>query len=151
MSSIMKYEPFRDIEQFARRFNDLFHDGHVSPLPTIWAGDMKTFIPKVDISEDDKSILLHAELPGMEKSDVKVTLSDDRVLSIKGEKKHEEKKESKNYLRVERSFGSFERTFALPENIQKDGIIAAFDKGVLNITLPKTEIKKPEEKEIALN
>jgi HSP20 family protein len=146
MSSLTRYEPFRELETFARRFNDMFTNSDLfSHLPMF--GENGTFSPKVDISEDEQNIFIHAELPGLEKQDVKVTISDNSVLTIKGEKKKEDRQEdkSKNYLRVERSYGSFVRSFTLPENINADAI-----EGLLNVKLPKVAPKKTAEKEIAV-
>lgn len=154
MSSLVKFEPLRELEHFARRFNSMFkspfaHDDMFAAMPTVWS-EGGNFVPKVDISEDDKQMFIHVELPGMEKDDVKITISEDKILTIKGEKKREEKKEEKNYLRVERSYGSFLRSFSLPDNVQPDDITAAFEKGILHLTLPKTEVKKPQEKVVTV-
>ncbi len=151
MSSLMRYEPFRELETFARRFNDLFTSRDVfSNLPLF--GENSTFSPKVDVSEDEQNIYIHVELPGLEKQDVKVTITDDNVLTIKGEKKKEEKQEdkSRNYFRIERSYGSFVRSFTLPENVNADAIEGSFDKGVLNVKLPKVAPKQTTEKEITV-
>jgi HSP20 family protein len=108
------------------------------------------YVPRVDISEDTNNIYVHAELPGMAKDDVKVTVADD-ILTIRGEKKHEEKKEDKNYFRIERRFGEFARQFTLPENVKEDEVMANFNNGVLEITIPKGEPAKPKEREIPIN
>lgn len=155
MSSVIKFEPLRELEHFARRFNTMFkhpfaHDDVFAAMPTVWS-EGGNFVPKVDISEDDKQMFINIELPGMEKDDVKITVSDDKILTIKGEKKHEAKKEEKNYLRVERSYGSFLRSFSLPENVKTDDIKGNFEKGILHLTLPKTEVKKPEEKVVTVS
>lgn len=104
--------------------------------------------PSVDISETDEKIVVNAELPGIDQENVKVTLRDN-VLTIKGEKKQEEKEEGKNYHRVERVYGNFERSFSLPSEVDADEIEANYKDGILNVTLPKVEKEKP--KEIAIN
>ena len=152
MSSLSKYEPFRELESLARRMNDLFDwgkNGTGTLLPQSWANG---FTPKIDVSEDDKNIYIHADLPGMESNDVKVTMSEDGVLTIRGEKKKEVKEEdkSKNYLRIERNYGSFTRSFTLPENVKTDAVDGTFEKGVLTLTLPKVELEKSKETEIPL-
>jgi HSP20 family protein len=103
--------------------------------------------PHVDVSEDKTNIVVSAELPGMEATDVEVSLTGD-VLTIKGEKKEEkEKKEGTDEYQhvVERSYGMFQRSFQLPANIQGDDVKASFDKGVLKIVLPKTEEARKKE------
>jgi HSP20 family protein len=93
---------------------------------------------------------MHAELPGMAKDDVKITVSSDNVLTIRGEKKREEKTEEKNFMRVERTYGSFSRSFTLPDNLDTANIAAQFENGVLNVSIPKTEPAKPKETEISI-
>jgi len=106
-------------------------------------------IPAMDVSEDANSYKLTAELPGMEEKDVEVALSDD-LLTLKGVKKYEEKRDEKNYTLTERSYGSFERSFTLPDGVDRDKVSAEFAKGVLTITLPKLPEAKVEPKKIAV-
>lgn len=102
--------------------------------------------PAVDVSEDDKAITLTAELPGMKEEDVEVVLRDD-MLTVKGEKKSAREENKENYHLTERRYGSFERTFRLPETADADKIKAAIDDGVLTVTVPKkAEAKKAEKK-----
>lgn len=145
--SLVRFDPFRGFDSISRRFNDFI--GDIDKGVNIEYGN---FAPRVDISEDEKSLFLYAELPGINKEDVKVTINEDNVLMIKGEKKREEKTESqdKSFIKIERTFGSFSRSFVLPQNIKTDSINAKFENGVLNITLEKVEPKKPKEIEIAL-
>ena len=93
--------------------------------------------PSVDVAEDDKAFKITAELPGLEAKEVEISLSGD-VLVLKGEKKEEKEQKDKNYYMSERSYGLFERAFALPDGIDRDKIAADLVKGVLTITLPKT-------------
>ena len=108
------------------------------------------YVPRVDISEDTNNIYVHAELPGMTKDDVKVVVSDG-ILTLRGEKKHEEKTEDKNYFRIERRYGEFARQFTLPDNAHEEGVIANFSNGVLEIKIPKKEPEKPKEREVPIN
>jgi HSP20 family protein len=102
--------------------------------------------PSVEVAEDDKAYKIAAELPGLEAKDVEVSITGD-TLVLKGEKKQETEKKDKNYHMSERAYGSFQRTFALPEGIDRDKIAAGLAKGVLTITLPKTaEAQKPAQK-----
>ena len=93
--------------------------------------------PSVDVAEDGKEFKITAELPGLEAKDVEVTISGE-MLVLRGEKKEEKEKKEKNYYMSERAYGSFERSFALPDNVDRDKIAADLAKGVLTITLPKT-------------
>jgi HSP20 family protein len=102
--------------------------------------------PAVDITEDDKAYKIAAELPGMSEKDIEVSLSGD-MLVLKGEKRQEREEKEKNRYLSERSYGSFQRSFALPEGIDRDKITAEFSKGVLTLTLPKTpEVQKQQKK-----
>ena len=103
--------------------------------------------PSVDISETKDKLLIKAELPGLEAKDVNVSISGD-LLIIKGEKEKEKEEKDENYHCVERYYGSFQRSFRLPVNVQGDKVEATFDKGLLKITLPKVEEAKKKEIEI---
>jgi len=128
---------------FPRYMRSFFEDANTPQTPS-------AYVPRVDISEDTNNIYVHAELPGMAKDDVKVIVADD-ILTIRGEKKHEEKKEDKNYFRIERRYGSFARQFTLPENVKDEDVHANFNNGVLEITIPKSEPVKPKEREVPIN
>ncbi|WP_298215141.1 Hsp20/alpha crystallin family protein [Acidocella sp.] len=125
------WRSFRDeLDRVFERFNQNF-------VPwSLLTGDNAPKWPSVDIAETDKAFTITAELPGLSTQDVDVSL-DGNVLVIKGEKKNETKTEDKNYYLMERSYGAFQRRFALPEGIDRDGITASVDKGVLTVTLPK--------------
>ncbi len=132
--------PFAAID---RVFDDVFRD----VMPSFNTGFNPNAM-RVDISEDEKNIYIEAELAGLKKEDVKVTV-EDGVLTIRGERKQETEEKKKNYHRVERVYGSFSRAFTLGENIDKDNIEAKYEDGVLRLTLPKVEPVK-NVKEIAL-
>lgn len=138
--TMLKFEPFRGFDSLSRRMNDFV--GEIEKGVRFEIGD---FSPRVDISEDDKNIYLHAELPGIAKEDVKVSVTEERVLTLKGEKKRVVTDENKNYVRVERNYGNFVRSFSLPENVQFDAVQAKFEHGVLEVILPKIEPKLPKE------
>lgn len=146
---IMRFDPRRSFEGLAKRMNEF-----VNEFDKGISFEFGGFAPRVDISEDEKYFYVHAELPGVKKEDVKLTINDDNVLIIKGEKKkaekEEETQESKYYLRVERNYGSFTRSFMLPENVKKDSINAKFENGVLDISLEKIEPEKPREVEVEI-
>ena len=103
--------------------------------------------PSVDISETKDKLVIKAELPGLDAKDVNVSISGD-LLTIKGEKKKEEEEKDEHHHYIERYYGSFQRSFQLPVNVKTDKIEATFDKGVLKVTLPKTEEAKKKEIEI---
>lgn len=138
--TMLKFEPFRGFESLAKRMNEFV--GDIEKGVRFEIGD---FAPRVDISEDEKNIYLHAELPGIVKEDVKVSVNEDRLLTLKGEKKRNDKVENKNFVRVERNYGSFVRTFVLPENVNFEAIEAKFENGILEVSLPKIDPVKPKD------
>lgn len=105
--------------------------------------------PKVDVAETDDGYQIEAELPGLDEKDVSVTLSDD-VLTIRGEKKAEREEKKKDYYLSERSYGTMQRSFQLPDGVDADKITAQFKKGVLSIALPKSKEAKAKERKIAI-
>ncbi|RMF10695.1 MAG: Hsp20/alpha crystallin family protein [Alphaproteobacteria bacterium] len=127
-------EPWRGVD---RLFED-FLDRRFPAFPSLLAreGRMGFLSPNVDIKEDDKTITVSAELPGLDPDDVEVTLRDG-VLTLKGEKKLEDEKSEDNYRVTERRYGSFQRSFQLPDTVDEEKVTASFDKGVLTIELPK--------------
>lgn len=134
--SLVKYDPWRSLEKAEiemRHFFDNFKNGF--SLSTSFDNHM--YMPRVDTSEDEKSFYITAELPGMTKDDVKVTLVDN-VLTIKGKKERKEEKKEKNFHRIERSFGEFMRQMELPPGLYtKEQITANFKDGVLEVSVPK--------------
>ena len=105
--------------------------------------------PAIDVSEDEKAYKISAELPGLDEKDIDVTVTGD-ALVLKGEKRHEKEEKEKNYYLSERSYGAFQRAFALPEGIDRNKIDAQFSKGVLTITLPKTAEAQKQAKKITV-
>jgi HSP20 family protein len=103
--------------------------------------------PTVDVSETKDSLVVKAELPGLDAKDVEVSISGN-VLTLKGEKKSEEEEKGEHHYRAERYYGSFQRSFQLPTSVQTDKVEATFDKGVLKITLPKVEEAKKKQIEV---
>ena len=109
-----------------------------------------SWMPTVDIAETENGFEIRAELPGVSENDVNVSVTDN-LLTIKGEKQQEEETEDKNYHRVERRYGSFQRSFTLPRHIEIDAIKAEFKDGVLTLGIPKMEAAKPTEIPIKIN
>jgi len=142
---IVPRRPFGEVEGLRKEMEKLW-DRFLGETP-FGRGRGGEWLPQVDVSENGKTVEISAELPGLEPGDVSVTLSGD-MLTIKGEKKREreEKDEKRHY--VERFFGSFERSFKLPAEVQADKIEARFKNGVLKLSLPKTE--EAETKEVKI-
>ncbi len=130
-----------DMQREIDRVFDRFRGGSADD------GYSSTLMPAVDITERDNDFYIKAELPGVQKNDVKITVQND-ILTIRGEKKQEAEKKGENYHRVERAYGSFQRSFTLPASVRSDRIEAAFNDGVLTISLPKAEEAKPKEIEV---
>lgn len=136
--------PFESFQrEIDRVFNGFFDDfgGFGSDFFGLGRGD--SFSPRIDVSQDKNGLNIAAELPGMDEKDIEVSLKDGLLL-IKGEKTHDDKKEGKDYYHVERSYGSFQRSIRVPEEVDPDRIEASFKKGLLKIKLPKSE--KEQEK-----
>ncbi len=106
--------------------------------------------PRVDVVESDHEFTVHAELPGLNKDDIKVTL-EDNVLTIEGERKHEDEQKDKQFFRRERSYGKFKRAFKLGTEVQAEKIAANYKDGILILTLPKSEAAKPRQIEVAVS
>ncbi len=141
---VMKPEPARALspaEEVARRFEDFFRKPFALMGPSWWPRrifEAEEIAPSVDIFEDNGDVVVKAELPGIKKEDIEVNFTD-HMITISGEKKKEEKTEDKNYYRVERSYGSFTRSFEIPSEVQTDKAKAHFENGVLEVRVPKTE------------
>lgn len=143
--TLIKFNPFKELETLSERMRNIFDD-----LPTAFNLDLtSSFYPRVDIAEDDQNVYVTAELPGVDKKDVKVSLQDN-VLTIKGEKKSEVKDENKNYYRIERTYGSFCRSFQLPAEVDPDKVKAKFENGMLMIEAAKKEPTPRNEKLIEI-
>ena len=146
MSEIMEWRPFREVTRLRREMDRLWDDYFGSgrralrPLPA-------EFAPAVDVKETADQIVVKAEVPGMDAKDINISVTGD-VLTIKGEKKSEREEKEENYHLVERSYGSFSRSLAMPAAVDMDKIEAKYDKGVLTITCPKKEEVKPKAIEI---
>ena len=131
----------RALDRLRREMNHAFDDFFRGDLLDNEFSFAQGWSPAVDISETKDSYVIHAELPGMKKDEVKITMNDN-VITIRGEKKNEAEKKEANYHRIERAHGMFERSFALPGSVLGDAIEARYDEGILTITLPKTEEAK---------
>ena len=124
---------------FRREFDDLIERFFGSERLDWFSG--RVFSPAVDVTETENEVLVKAELPGMDQKDIEVSLVGD-VLTIKGEKKEEKEEKGENVHRIERSYGSFSRSFSLPCEVKSEAVEAKFKDGVLSLKLPKAEISK---------
>lgn len=142
-----RWNPFKELEEMEKRLSSFFGR---TPVAT---GDKKEAItvaewsPLVDISEDEKEYVIKAEVPEMKKEEIKINVHDD-VLAISGERKYEKEEKGKKYHRVERAYGSFMRSFVLPEDADGSKVNAEYKDGVLKVHLPKTEKAKPKAIEV---
>ena len=121
------------------RLFDTFFQGTLAPHGGDWR---QTFLPAIDVHETANEIVVTAELPGVKPEEVDVNLTGN-ILTIKGEKKEDVEQKGKNWHRIERSYGTFQRTFQLPETVDPERAKAAYDNGVLRVTVAKTEAARP--------
>lgn len=148
MSNITRWNPINELDDLMSRYNRMFGlsrgngEGEGKDLfsRSDWA-------PAVDIKETPEAFTVEAELPGMSKDDVKVTVQDG-VLTIQGERKHEEETDDKKHHRIERIYGSFLRRFTLPDNVDENSVKANFKDGLLTLNIQKAEPKEPKAIEV---
>ena len=145
--SIVKYDPFRELRSLQDDMTRLFS----GVMPSGFNREEMThgsWAPSVDIFEDKEHLILEAELPGMNREDFEISV-ENNVITLRGERKFEKKTEGDNYHRVERSYGSFTRSFTLPQTVTADGATADFENGILHVSLPKREETKARRIEVA--
>lgn len=141
------WDPFQELNELQNRLTTLFGRTPLRPGNGEEAITLADWAPVVDISEDDKEYVVKAELPGLKREEVKVTV-EDGVLSISGERKAEKEEKTRKYHRIERSHGSFLRSFTLPEGCDPAQVNAEFKDGVLNVHLAKSPKAQPKAIEI---
>ena len=145
-----RWNPWKDLEEMEKRLSSVF-----GPAPARAGGDKEEAIavaewsPLVDITEDEKEYVVKAEIPEMKKEDIKINVHDD-VLTVSGERKYEKEEKGKKYHRVERAYGSFMRSFTLPEDADGTKVNAEYKDGVLKVHLPKSEKAKPKAIEVKI-
>jgi HSP20 family protein len=145
--NITRFDPFRDLRALQDEVNRLFSTSYARPYGDesfargVWA-------PNVDIFENKDEIVLEAELPGMNREDFELTV-ENNVLTLRGERQFERKNEGENFHRVERSYGTFTRSFTLPQTISPDGVTAEYQNGLLRVVMKKREEVKARRIEIA--
>jgi HSP20 family protein len=148
--SIVRFEPFKDLISMQDKMNRLFEDSFLRSRDDEEISTQGTCSPVVDIYEKKDSIVLKAEIPGLDKNDFSVTIKEN-ILTIKGEKKQENDVEKDRLHRVERTYGSFERSFTLPKTVDQEKLEAEYRNGVLVITLPKVPEAKPKQIEVSVH
>lgn len=150
MNALTRWDPFRELDELQKRFSALLGR---TPVKTNdeqqEALTVAEWAPVVDIVEDDNQYVITAELPGLQKEDIKVRIQND-ALTISGERKYEKEEKDKKFHRVERAYGSFSRRFTIPENSDGEKVSAEFKDGILQVHLPKTETVKPKQIEVAV-
>ncbi|MDD4928986.1 MAG: Hsp20/alpha crystallin family protein [Gallionella sp.] len=145
--NLVKWEPLRELEEISSRLNRIF--GRETARTGV-GQEMLTWTPSADISETDEAYHIKAEIPGVNKEDVKVTLQDG-MLTISGERRQEKEEKDKKFHRIERSYGSFVRSFGMPEDADESAIKAEFKDGMLNVTLVKSGKPKAQATQIAVS
>lgn len=148
--ALIRWEPLGELNTIQSEMNRLFNTFFDGPA-TRPNGDGATrrWLPAMDLVETDDHYLLRADLPGMSEDDVNVQL-EDNVLTISGERKAQDEHNGEGYYRLERAYGSFSRSLTLPDGVNADAIDAHFDRGVLEVRVPKPEQKKPRSVQIKL-
>ncbi len=147
MSLLTRWDPMQDIQEFEKRLSSWMGKPELSKNRDKESMRVMDWAPSVDITEDDKEYLIKADLPEIKKEDVKISV-EDGVLAISGERKYEKEEKGKKYHRVERSYGSFERSFSIPADAEEEKVSAQFADGVLMVHLPKGEMAKPKRLQI---
>jgi HSP20 family protein len=147
--TLVRWDPFRELEDMSDRLNRMFSHPALPQTNGKETMVVADWVPSVDVSETDGEYQIKAEIPDVKKEDVKVTL-EDGVLTIQGQRKHEKEETGKKYHRVERSYGSFVRSFTLPDLVDEEKVKAEFKDGVLSLQLPKSEKAKPKAIEVTV-
>jgi len=142
--SLTRWDPFRELMSFRddmeRLFDSFFGRRHLEEAEGFW-------YPVIDIEEDNENFIVKAELPGMRKEDIKISVRGNSLV-VSGERKQESETKSKTFHRIERSYGKFTRTITLPSEADADKVKASYKDGILIVTLPKPETLKAKEIEI---
>jgi HSP20 family protein len=147
--NLVKWDPFRELEDVSNRLNRIFGRASSRTESSREMLGMADWTPSVDISETDTAYLIKGEIPGVKKEDVKVTIQDG-MLTIQGERKMEKEEKDKKFHRIERSYGSFVRSFRVPEDADENQVKAEFKDGMINVTLTKSAKAKTKAVNVAV-
>ncbi len=146
--TIVRWEPFRELGTLQNEVNRLFNSVFDAPPAAGAAGPARRWLPAMDLAETDDHFVLRADLPGMAQEDIAIEL-EDGTLTVSGERRAEHEERSEGAHRVERAFGRFSRSLTLPQGVDPEAVTAEFDRGVLEVRVPKPEQRKPRRIEIA--
>ena len=141
MTVLTRWEPFRELSTLQDRINRAFRESRTGEDDSLTTS---SFSPAVDVYEDEHQVTLKIEVPGIDEKDIDVQV-ENNTLTVHGERKIESEEKEENYRRVERHYGSFTRTFTLPQSVDTENVAANYDKGVLKITLPTKAEAKPKQ------
>jgi HSP20 family protein len=147
MRTIVRWEPFHGVTTLQDQINHLFNDAFER---TGEQSNISAWAPAVDIYETEQELVVKADLPDVDLKDLDIRV-ENNILTIRGERKFEKKVNEESYLRVERSFGSFARSFTLAKTVNPDAIKAEYQNGVLTLTIPKREEAKPKQVKVNVN
>ncbi len=148
--ALIRWEPVAELNTIQNEMNRLFNTFFDQPAATGRNGNGRRWLPAMDLVETDDHYVLRADLPGLSDEDVNVQL-EDNVLTISGERKAEHETKQEGFYRLERAFGAFARSLTLPDGVDPDSVGAHFDRGVLEVRIPKPEQKKPRQVQITLS
>ncbi|HWR36595.1 MAG TPA: Hsp20/alpha crystallin family protein [Clostridia bacterium] len=144
MAMLTRWEPFREISTLQERMNRLFNQQYGSGMGSEDSLTATAFMPPVDVYEDEHSVQLRMEVPGIDEKDIHIQL-ENNVLTVSGERKFEKDEKEDNFRRVERRYGNFSRQFMLPNTVNSEDVKADYDKGLLKIRLGKRAEAKPKQ------
>lgn len=139
--SLVKWDPFVELEDVSKHLNRIFGRFPSRAEPSRELLTMADWTPSVDISETDTAYVIKGEIPGVNKEDVRINI-EAGMITIRGERKQEKEEKDKKFHRIERSYGSFMRSFRLPDNVDETAVRAEFKDGMINVTLPKSAKSK---------
>ena len=146
--TLTRWDPFRELTTLQDRMNRLFQDTWSGPGLMSPRGEESllggSFIPPVDVYEDEHDVVLKMEVPGIEQKDIDIRL-ENNILSVRGERKFEKEEKEENFQRVERRYGSFARAFTLPSSVDTENVKADYENGILKISLAKRAEAKPKQ------
>src|SRR5215470_5851942 len=140
MAYLTRFEPFRDLVNFQNQINRVFQDVGRGNDELLTSG---TFVPPVDIYEDEHNITLKLEVPGIDEKDLDIKL-ENNTLTVRGERNFEKEEKEENFHRIERRYGAFARSFTLPNTVDPENVQASYENGLLKITLAKSAEAKPK-------
>jgi HSP20 family protein len=146
--ALIRWDPSGELNSLQSEVNRLFNSFFDVPTNAGNGASLRRWVPAMDLVEHDDEFVLRADLPGLAEDDVSIEL-EDRVLTVSGQRKAEHEDRREGYYRVERAFGSFSRALTLPEGVDPEAIEASFDRGVLEVRIPKPEERKP--RKVAIN